>query len=98
MAACSDPVMRRRPSQSSRGGTHVGPGAAKRPRHFGSAGSAERTGHERGPMSLARITVAVAIAFAVALLVAPTGAMQSGVPTAPSFEVDPFWPKPLPNH
>ena len=53
-------------------------------------------------MRLARIVVMIATAFALALLVAPIGAMQSGKtpgsPMAPAFEVDPFWPKPLPNH
>ena len=50
-------------------------------------------------MTLLRFVVAVAVAFTLALVVAPIGAMQSvKAPTAPVFEVDPFWPKPLPNH
>src|SRR6187401_3821609 len=50
-------------------------------------------------MTLIRITVVVAVAFVVALLAAPMGAMQSArPPQAPVFEVDPYWPKPLPNH
>src|SRR3954470_9284206 len=52
-------------------------------------------------MTLARAAI-LAVAFAVALVVAPTDAMQPGkaaaANAAPVFEVDPFWPKPLPNH
>ena len=53
-------------------------------------------------MKLVRFVVSIAVAFTLALLVAPIGAMQSGkapaTPMVPVFEVDPFWPKPLPNH
>src|SRR4051812_3120898 len=53
-------------------------------------------------MKLAGAAVIIAVAAAPALLVAPIRAMQSGkapaAATAPVFEVDPFWPKPLPNH
>ena len=53
-------------------------------------------------MRLVRFVVSIAVAFTLALLVAPIGAMQSGkapaTPMVPVFEVDPFWPKPLPNH
>jgi len=50
-------------------------------------------------MKLLRFVALVAIAFAAAVFVAPMGAMQSGKPPmAPAFDVDPFWPKPLPNH
>jgi hypothetical protein len=52
-------------------------------------------------MTLARAAI-LAVALVVALVVAPIDAMQPGkaaaAKTAPVFEVDPFWPKPLPNH
>jgi DNA-binding beta-propeller fold protein YncE len=39
------------------------------------------------------------LALLAGLLLAGTGAMAASAPVqAPSFEVDPFWPKPLPNH
>src|SRR6478735_3689972 len=53
-------------------------------------------------MKLARAAVTVTLTWALALLVAPMGAMPSGATPAaamaPVFEVDPFWPNPLPNH
>jgi len=53
-------------------------------------------------MSFIRFVVSIAVALTLALVVAPIGAMQSGkapaTPMVPVFEVDPFWPKPLPNH
>ena len=38
----------------------------------------------------------IAVAGAATLLC--TGAATAAETMAPSFEVDPFWPKPLPNH
>ena len=51
-------------------------------------------------MKLVRTVISIAVASALALLVAPIGAMQADKKgaVAPAFEVDPFWPKPLPNH
>src|SRR3954468_18204730 len=50
-------------------------------------------------MRLVRAASAGVVACAVALLVAPTVSTQPRKGTvAPAFEVDPFWPKPLPNH
>ena len=50
-------------------------------------------------MRIALATAAVGVVFLAALLVAPIGAMQQPKgAVAPMFEIDPFWPKPLPNH
>lgn len=38
-------------------------------------------------------TLAIGVTFAVAL-----AGLGAQAPSAPAFEVDPFWPKPLPNH
>lgn len=45
------------------------------------------------------ITVSVAAIAAVALVLAASGrSASSQVPAAPTFQVDPYWPKPLPNN
>src|SRR4051812_32871290 len=93
-AGCSALAMRRRPNLSNRRLLRSRPGVSTR--------AAQRTRRGATAMRLARVVVMIATAFALALLVAPIGAMQSGKaqasPMAPAFEVDPFWPKPLPNH
>jgi hypothetical protein len=46
-----------------------------------------------------RVSRPFALALGLVTLAAPIGAVQPGkAPVAPVFEVDPFWPKPLPNH
>ena len=42
--------------------------------------------------------VVVALGLAQAALDEVAAARTQGAPMAPRFEVDPFWPKPLPNH
>jgi hypothetical protein len=51
-------------------------------------------------MKLVRSIVSIAVASALVRLVAPIGATPAGKEktVAPVFEVDPFWPRPLPNH
>ena len=52
-------------------------------------------------MKLTRAAVVIGVTFALAQFVATMGAMQSDkapAAMAPAFDVDPFWPKPLPNH
>ena len=50
-------------------------------------------------MRLVRVTAIVAAAFVAAWSAGPLAARPQGKgPVAPVFEVDPFWPKPLPNH
>ncbi|HXW63198.1 MAG TPA: hypothetical protein VEJ45_11400 [Candidatus Acidoferrales bacterium] len=44
------------------------------------------------------IVVAVALAVGQKLVAKTTPAQAAGVVMAPKFEVDPLWPKPLPNH
>ncbi len=46
-----------------------------------------------------RRVITLAVALGLTILWTQTGASQSNRPNvAPAFEVDPFWPKPLPNH
>src|ERR1700749_647917 len=50
-------------------------------------------------MRLVRLTAILAAAFVAAWSAGPLVARPQGKgPVAPAFEVDPFWPKPLPNH
>src|SRR5437660_8729709 len=50
--------------------------------------------------SIGVLFVSLVIAFGIGsdLLETRAAAAAAGAPTAPRFEVDPLWPKPLPNH
>src|SRR5438270_10194225 len=44
------------------------------------------------------VSLVIALGVASHLLEKRAAAAAAGAPTAPRFEVDPLWPKPLPNH
>src|SRR5262245_47098805 len=44
------------------------------------------------------LSILVALAFGSELVARRAAAVAADAPTAPRFEVDPLWPKPLPNH
>src|SRR5581483_4383847 len=74
-----------------------------RPAEVGCVGAAaaargrrDRTGEEVIVRAIAVACVAIAAAYASAMTDATHGASPSDTP--PAYEVDPFWPKPLPNH
>ena len=50
------------------------------------------------PTTVTRFAAALAIAASVAGLTSTRASIQAQGKQAPMFEVDPFWPQPLPNH
>ncbi|HIC15142.1 MAG TPA: hypothetical protein EYO83_08370, partial [Gemmatimonadetes bacterium] len=54
--------------------------------------------HKRNLTFGISLVVAITVLACAAELVDDMAANQDGATMAPMFEVDPFWPKPLPNH
>src|SRR6184192_1058639 len=68
-------------------------------RHWHCSGATMR-GMMKRHFSIGVLFVSLVIAFGIGshLLEKRAAAAAAGAPTAPRFEVDPLWPKPLPNH
>jgi hypothetical protein len=56
------------------------------------------TRSKRGFHAVAFVAALIALGAAAAVLQTSANAQAAAATQAPSFEVDPFWPKPLPNH